>query len=377
MRMEQRIEGDLRNLFERLAGYADAHEAMAGPIEAVAEEVCEKWLLELMDLPRESSAAFVTGATMAGFVGLAAARGEVLRRAGYDISRGLRGAPPVTILIGEDAHVSNFAALRYLGFGEDDFARIEADASGVMKPAALRAAAAKVDGPAIVVAQAGHIHSGAFDDFETAADVTAALGGWLHVDGAFGLWARTVPELASLSRGIERADSWSVDGHKWLQVPYDSGFAIVRDRTAHARAMAKSAGYLNVAEGEGRNPGDYHPELSRRARGFAVWAMIQALGRQGIADLVRRHRDAARELARRCEGLPGVRLVNEVVLNQVTLDLGERTQAACDAMNRDGFFLRTAEWQGRTVLRVSFAGEANDVGTARRLADRLEALVGG
>ena len=346
------------------------------PAAAVAEEVCEAWLLDLLDLPRESSIGFVTGATMASFVGLAAARYEVMRRAGYDVSRGLQNAPEVTILIGADAHVSNHAALRYLGFGSDNLVEVPATAEGVMHPDALRAAASGIEGPAIVVAQAGHIHSGAFDDFDTAADVAAQLGGWLHVDGAFGLWARAVDELRPLCRGLERADSWALDGHKWLQVPYDCGFAIVRDRAAHARAMAKTAGYLNEAEGDGRHPALYVPELSRRARGFAVWAMLQSLGREGIVELVRRHCAAARELALRCLRMEGVGVLNPVVLNQLSLDFGPRTQAVCDAINAEGdFLLRTAVWRGRTILRVSFSGEGSDVATAHRLADRIEAAL--
>jgi len=346
------------------------------PAAAMAEEACERWLLDLLDLPRESSIGFVTGATMASFVGLAVGRNEVLRRAGHDIARGLQAAPRITVLVGADAHVSNHAALRYLGLGSDNVIEVPATAEGVMDTNALRAAASTVAGPAIVVAQAGHIHSGAFDDFEAVADVAEALGGWLHVDGAFGLWARAVAELRPLCRGLERADSWSLDGHKWLQVPYDSGFAIVRDRAAHARSMAKVAGYLNIVEGEGRNPADYAPELSRRARGFAVWTMLQTLGRNGLVAMVRRHCAAARELALHCVRMDGVDMVAPVVLNQVALDFGPYTRAVCDSLNAEGdFFLRTAEWRGRTILRISFAGEASDVVTAARLADRIESVL--
>jgi cysteine synthase len=346
------------------------------PAAAVSEEVCERWLLELLDLPREASIGFVTGATMATFVGLAAARTEVLRRHGYDVDRGVQNAPQVAVLIGEEAHVSNFAALRNLGFGLDNFVIVEANSQGVMKPDALRAAASGISGPAIIVAQAGHIHTGAFDDFEAAADVARSLGGWLHVDGAFGLWARCVDELATLTRGIERADSWSVDAHKWLQVPYDSGFAIVRDRRAHRRTMSKSAGYLNQEAGEGRNPADYNPELSRRARGFAVWAMLQSLGRNGITAMVSKHCEAAREFADHCARIVGVKVLNDVVLNQVALDLGPATQSICDRINETGnFFVRTAQWRGGTILRVSFCGEGNDVSTARKLASCVEVAV--
>lgn len=346
------------------------------PAAAASEEACERWLLDLLDLPRESSIGFVTGASMATFVGLAAARTEVLRRHGYDVERGVQNAPRIAVLIGEDAHISNFTALRHLGLGRDNFVRVEANSQGVMSPSALRAKAAGISGPAIIVAQAGHINSGAFDDFEVAADIAQSLGGWLHIDGAFGLWARSVEELAALTRGIERADSWAVDAHKWLQVPYDSGFAIVRDRKAHQRAMSKSAGYLNEEAGEGRNPADYNPELSRRARGFAVWAMLQTLGRNGITAIVRKHCEAARELADLCRRLAGVKILNDVVLNQVALDLGPAVQMICDRINETGdFFVRTAQWRGRTILRVSFCGEANDIAIARKLASCIGAAV--
>ena len=182
--------------------------------------------------------------------------------------------------------------------------------------------------------------------------------------------------FGKIDRGLKRADSWALDGHKWLQVPYDSGFAIVRDRAAHARAMAKTAGYLNEAEDDGRHPALYVPELSRRARGFAVWAMLQSLGREGLVERVRRHCAAARELALRCMRMEGVGVVNPVVLNQLALDFGPRTQSVCDAINEQGdFCLRTAEWRGRTILRVSFSGESSDVATAHRLADRIEAAL--
>ena len=348
------------------------------PAAAVAEEACEAWLTDLLDLPRESSVGFVTGATMATFVCLAAARAEVLRRAGCDLDEvGLNGSPPVKILIGADAHVTNLAALRYLGFGRRDLIEIEADENGVMDVADLRAKAARIAGPAIVVAQAGHINSGAFDDFAAAAGVARSLGGWLHVDGAFGLWARAAPELGDLARSVELADSWAVDGHKWLQVPYDSGFAVVRDRAAHERAMAKSAGYLNEEPGEGRNPTLYNPELSRRARGFPVWAMLQTLGRKGIAELVSGHCRAARAFAERAGRLPGVRVLNRVALNQVALDLGDRAQAICNRLNRAGFFLRTADWRGRAILRISFCGAGDPDALGDDLADALTEATSG
>lgn len=350
------------------------------PAAATAEEVAAKWLLELLDLPRESSVGFTTGATMAGFICLAAARGEVLRRLGFDLDEaGLQDVPRVNIFISEEAHASNFAVLRYLGFGERNFVRIPTDDQGVLDHAALAAALKRETGPGIIVCQAGHINSGAFDPFEPLADLAARHESWLHIDGAFGLWARTVPEMKAQCRGVERAHSWAVDGHKWLQVPYDSGFAIVRDADAHRRAMDITAGYLSHDAQDGRNPTHFGPELSRRARGFAVWAMLQALGRQGIAEMVRSHHQCARAIAEHLADTPGIRVENAVCLNQVVLSFhGESTAEPADAvaaaLNETGrFFFRTADWRGRRVLRVSVIGHATDVASAILAAEAIEA----
>ena len=336
------------------------------PASAACEDVAVGWLLDVLDLPPSSGVGLVTGATMASFVCLAAARGEVLRRAGYDIDEcGLHGAPPINIVIGADAHVSNHAALRYLGFGRASIIEVEADRNGLMRTASLEAAASGLDGPTIIIAQAGHINSGGFDDFRVASKIAARLGAWLHVDGAFGLWARATPSLKPLTRYVEQADSWAVDGHKWLQTPYDSGIAIVRDAAAHRRAMSKSAGYLTEHAGDGRHPSAYVPELSRRARGFALWAMLQALGRNGIARLVEQHCAAAASLAEQCKRMPGV-----------ALSFGDRTQSVCDRLNETGrFFLRTADWRGETIMRVSFSGYPTDEHTADDLASAIAQIL--
>jgi glutamate/tyrosine decarboxylase-like PLP-dependent enzyme len=355
----------------------------ASPAAATAEEVAAQWLLDLLDLPRAASVGFTTGATMAGFICLAAARGEVLRRAGHDFDgAGLQGAPLVAVLTSEDIHASNLAALRFLGFGARNIVTLPADAEGVLDVAALAAALAAHHGPAIVICQAGQINTGAFDRFDAIADLAEAHAAWLHVDGAFGLWARAVPELKSLASGAERADSWAVDGHKWLQIPYDSGFAIVRDATAHRRAMDISASYLSESPGDGRNPTHYNPELSRRARGFAAWTMLQVLGRQGIAEIVHRHCLCAKLVANRCKAIAGIEVLNQVCLNQVVLafradadDLGadELTQRMADALNASGrFFLRTAQWKGRRVLRISIIGNGADRAVAEDLAQAIE-----
>ena len=353
------------------------------PAAAIAEEVTAKWLLELLELPRESSVGFTTGATMAAFICLAAARGEVLRRAGHDFDRdGLQGAPELVVLASDDAHESNFAALRYLGFGTRNITRLATDGEGAIDARALGVALAARRGPVIVVCQAGQINTGAFDRFDAIADLAAAHGAWLHVDGAFGLWARAVPELRALAAGAERADSWAVDGHKWLQMPYDTGFAIVRDANAHRRAMDISASYLSESAGDGRNPTHYNPELSRRARGFAAWTMIQVLGRQGIADIVRGHCACAALVAERCREVEGIDVLNRVCLNQVVLSFrgseddrlsDALTQRMADALNATGrFFLRTAEWKGRRVLRISVIANGTDHAIADELADALK-----
>jgi glutamate/tyrosine decarboxylase-like PLP-dependent enzyme len=333
------------------------------PAAAMAEKVAARWLLDVLRLPRECSVGFVTGATMAIFVSLAAARNAVLARVGWDVEGdGLAGAPHVRVLIGEDAHVTVLAALRYLGFGSRPI-RVRADAEGRMDAAALGDALTNGTGPAIVIAQAGQINTGAFDPMPAISRLCRQHGAWLHVDGAFGLWARAVPEFSDLTAGLDEADSWSIDGHKWLQVPYDSGFAVVRDVEAHRRAMWTTASYLpppaNAVE---YDPGHFVPELSRRARGFAVWAQFRALGRQGIVTLVRRHCALARHLAERLSSEAGVRVLNTVYLNQVIVSFGDGTVERRNALTRatiarlqaDNICLAGgAEWHGAWVLRLS------------------------
>jgi glutamate/tyrosine decarboxylase-like PLP-dependent enzyme len=332
------------------------------PAAAMAEKVAARWLLDILRLPPECSVGFVTGATMASFVCLAAARSAVLTRAGWDVEvEGLNGAPRVRVLLGEDAHVTILAALRYLGFGGRPI-RIRTDEDGRMDPQALAEALAQDTGPAIVIAQAGQINTGAFDPMPAIAGTCRQHGAWLHVDGAFGLWARAVPEMADLSAGLEEADSWSTDGHKWLQLPYDSGFAIVRDRQAHRRAMSITASYLPESEGAEYDPGHFVPELSRRARGFAVWAQLRALGRQGVADMVRHHCALTRWIAARLSRERGVHVLNTVHLNQLIVSFGDGTpeernaltRATIECLQADNICLAGgAEWRGLWVLRIS------------------------
>jgi glutamate/tyrosine decarboxylase-like PLP-dependent enzyme len=336
----------------------------ASPAAAMAEKVARRWLLDLLDLPRDSSIGFVTGATMANFTCLAAARNAQFARHGWDVEAdGVFRAPPMHIFVGEDAHATVFSALRYLGFGTNRLTRVPADDQGRMKPVALERMMTSVEGPKIVIAQAGQINTGAFDPFLPIAAITRANDAWLHIDGAFGLWARTCPQTRKLSEGIDLADSWATDGHKWLQLPYDCGFAIVRDARAHSRAVGIEASYLPQAQEIEHDPSQYAPELSRRARGFAAWAMLRALGREGIAEMVRRHCDLARRLAGELSGVPEIEILNDVTLNQIILGFGKgmsRARQDClaratieELQRENSCFAAGALWRGRWVMRIS------------------------
>jgi glutamate/tyrosine decarboxylase-like PLP-dependent enzyme len=351
---------------------------MATPAAAAAETASAAALLELLDLPRESSVGFVTGATMASFTCLAAARGAVLRRAGWNIDAdGMAGCPPITVVLGEEAHSTIFAGLKYLGFGERNLVKVAVNREGAMEPRAFAEAMDATTGPVIVVAQAGHINSGAFDPFGEIARIARTKGAWLHIDGAFGLWARATKTHRALGEGLELADSWSVDGHKWLQTPYDCAYAIVRDREAHVRAMQIAASYLPASAGADRVPADYVPELSRRARGFATWAMIRLLGRQGIADMVSRHCALARRFAQKLGAESGVEIMNDVVLNQVAVHFGNdaQTNAVIARVQASGeCFLAGANWRGKAIMRLSVTNEnTTEADVDRSVAAILEA----
>lgn len=348
---------------------------LATPSASAVEEACRQALLELLDIPRQSSIGFSTGATMASFTCLAAARAEVLRRAGWDIeANGVFGAPAVTIVLGEEAHSTIFAGLKYLGFGERNIVRVAVDRNGAIVAGAFAEAIAQVSGPVIAIAQAGHINSGAFDPFGEIARIAASKGAWLHIDGAFGLWARATSTHRYLGEGLELADSWSVDGHKWLQTPYDCAYAIVKDREAHARAMQISASYLPSSGDDARNPSDYVPELSRRARGFATWAMIRRLGRRGLAEMVTRHCALARRFAQKLAEAPGVAVMNDVVLNQVAAHFGSdaETKAVIARVQADGTcFVGGAEWRGSQVMRISVINENTTEADVDRSVDAM------
>jgi glutamate/tyrosine decarboxylase-like PLP-dependent enzyme len=336
------------------------------------EVVALRWLLELLDLPRASGGSFVTGATMANMTALAAARHRVLADAGWSVeAQGLFGAPPLTVMVGEEAHPTLLKSLALLGLGRDRVQRIAVDAQGRMRAAALPV----IDGPTIVCTQAGNINSGAFDPIDDICTRVAGSGAWVHVDGAFGLWARVSPRLAALGQGIERADSWATDAHKWLNVPYDSGLALVRDREALRAAMSISAAYLPANTG-GRDPSDYTPELSRRARGVDVWAALRSLGREGVRAMIERNCDQAALFARRLRAA-GHQVLNDVVLNQVVVSFGsdDNTRRVVKAVQDDGScWLGTTVWQGRTAMRISVCNwSTTDADVDRSVAAILRA----
>jgi len=336
---------------------------IAAPAACAVEAVVAGWVLDLLHLPRESSVGVVSGATVANTVCLAAARGEVLRRAGWDVEAdGLFGAPEITVMIGADAHATVFSGLRYLGLGAKRVVEIATDPLGRMLPDALEAALKTHSGPLIVIAQAGQINTGVSDPFAEIAPLVRAAGGWLHVDGAFGLWAAASPKHRHLVSGVEQADSWGTDGHKWLQTPYDGSFAIVRDEAAHRRAMSITASYLPAAAESERDPTAYVMELSRRARGFAMWAMIKQLGREGVARMVEQHIAIARAMAAEMKKIEGVELIAEPELNQFMIRFGDSddlTLATVEQTQRDAVaFIGGSEWRGRWVMRFSVSSLA-------------------
>ncbi len=339
----------------------------SGPAAAVVEEVAGAWLKDLFGLPAESSFAFVTGCQMAHVTCLAAARHAVLRDRGWDVERkGLFGAPPIRVLANAERHGSVDVALRLLGFGVDALTPLALDSDRRVSPDGLRAALAEGDGPAIVILQAGELNLAAFDPFAELAPVARAAGAWTHVDGAFGLWARVSPAHRHLVEGIELADSWTTDGHKYLNAPYDSGLAFVRDADAHRAAMTLATSYLPAGGGMARDPIDWNPELSRRARGFAVYAALRELGREGLAELVARTCGHARALAEAIGGLPGAELLSVSDLNQALVrfldpdpaaqpaDHDRRTDEVIAAVNASGEALfGGVTWRGMRCMRIS------------------------
>lgn len=355
-----------------LAGAWDQNAAFYNVTPAVAllEQVALRWLIDLFQLPARSGGAFVTGATMANFSALAAARHSVLGQTGWNVEAdGLFGAPSLTVIVGEEAHPSLIKSLGLLGLGRSRVIRVPVDSQGRMRPEAMP----PISGPTIVCAQAGNVNTGAFDPFQVICEKAHAQGAWVHVDGAFGLWALTTPARHHLTAGLSQADSWATDAHKWLNVPYDSGLAFVRDAEALRAAMAVTAEYLPTANPE-RNPADFTPELSRRARGVEVWAALKSLGKGGISTMIER---TCRHAQRFAEGFQsaGYPVLNEVVLNQVLVSFGgpEVTRRVIAEIQADGAcWCGGTVWQGKTAMRISVSSWAT---TEADVEKSLEAVV--
>jgi glutamate/tyrosine decarboxylase-like PLP-dependent enzyme len=341
----------------------------SSPLAAKIEEVARSWLLDVLSLPDECGIGFVTGATMANFTALAAARHSVLKEVGWDAeARGLFEAPLITVIVGEEVHVSVLKALSMLGLGRERVVRVPADGQGRLRPEALPA----ISGPTIVCIQAGNVNTGAFDPASEIIPRVKADGAWVHVDGAFGLWAAAAPNRTYLAKGYDQADSWATDAHKWLNVPYDSGIIFCQNPKNLQAAMSASAAYL--MQTENREPSQFVPEFSRRARGIEVWAALQSLGRSGLAEMIER---TCHHAARFADGLrtAGYQVLNDVVLNQVLVSFGdpERTQRVIAEIQEDGTcWCGGTEWQGHTAMRISVSSWA----TTEEDVDRsLEAIV--
>ena len=328
-----------------------------GPSASVVEQVTREWLVDLLGLPGEASVGFVTGTQLAHVTGLAAARWHVLDQVGWDVGReGLSGSPPIRVLVGEQRHVTVDRALRLLGLGTPT--RIAADDQGRMRADALAQALEEGAGPTIVCAQVGDVNTGSFDPLVQIAEACENARAWLHVDGAFGIWAAVSPRFRHLVAGLERADSWTTDAHKWLQVPYDSGLVFCAHPESHRAAMTVTASYLIQDEGARRvrDAVDWVPEFSRRARGFAVYAALRSLGRSGLVELVERCCDAAARFAERIVEVEGAEVLNDVVLNQVLVrfDSDERTEEVLARVQEDGcIWVGGTTWAGRKAIRIS------------------------
>lgn len=344
------------------------------PATAAAEETAGRWIVELLGLPTGSSVGFTTGATMANFAGIVVARTELLRRAGWDLDRGLAGSPSIRVLAGDQVHASVGAALRYAGLAQAEL--VASDSQSRMVPAALESALASGSGqPTLVILQAGDIHSGDSDPFRELIGLAHDAGAWVHVDGAIGLWQAASPSARRLAEGVELADSWATDAHKTLNVPYDCGVIVVRDARAHRAAMAIHGPYVDdFHDGHGQ-PFDHVPEMSRRARGVPVWAVLRALGRQGVVELIDRMSLRARQLAAGIGGIPGAAILNDVVFTQVSIafETDERTRAIAAAILDEGsVWISGSQWRGRAVLRISVSNWQTDEGDVAEAVAAVE-----
>lgn len=328
------------------------HEPVPGPVELEATAI--RWIKEALGLPNSAWGAFVTGTTVASVTTLAAARTKVLADAGWDsVSHGLFGAPEITVIVGDEVHPTLLKALGIIGLGRDRVVRVPVDDQGRMRPDSLP----PISGPTIVCVQAGNVNTGAFDPMDQIIPIAQAEGAWVHVDGAFGLWAAASPQLESLAAGLGMADSWATDAHKYLNVPYDAGLALVKDPSALERVMSIEASY--IPDGEiGLDPGLYTPELSRRARGIPTWAVLKSLGRDGLSELIHRTVRLAQLFASQLEA-EGFEILNDVVFNQVLISFGEpeETLRIIETVVAEGeMFAGPTTWQGRTAMRISVSG---------------------
>jgi glutamate/tyrosine decarboxylase-like PLP-dependent enzyme len=370
--------------------------ANSSPAAAAIEAVAAGWLTDILGLPADSSVGFVTGTQMAHVTALAAARGELLRRRGWDVERsGLAGAPPIRVLAGAERHSTIDRAVRLVGLGTDSIVAVEADGQGRMTPAALRAVLRDGSGPTVVCAQLGNVNTGAQDPVGEICDIAADAGAWVHVDGAFGMWAAASPALRPLVAGLDRADSWATDAHKWLNVPYDSGLIFCAHPAAHRAAMSMQASYFAQGTADERDPFDYNPEASRRARGLPIYAALKSLGRTGVAELVERGCALAQRFAARLAEDPRVEVLNEVVLNQVLVrfiapggsggvppgidtapggDHDAYTRQVLAAVQRDGTCWMTGTtWHGMAAMRISVSNWSTDEADVDR---SVEAVLG-
>ena len=354
---------------------------VTSPAASVVEEVAREWLLDLFDLPPSCGLGFATGCQMANYTALAAARHSVLRRAGWNVEEeGLAGAPRVNLVAGAEAHVTIHGALRYLGFGTRALHRVETDEQGRMRPEKLRELLSHLNGPTIVCAQAGNVNSGAIDPMRELAAIAHEHDAWLHVDGAFGLWGRASARHRPLLDGVELADSWATDAHKWLNVPYDCGIVIVRDAAAHRASMTTTAEYLEQTAGKERDEFDWVPEFSRRARGFTVYAALRHLGRGGVEALIDRNCAQARQFAAILGRDPRVRILNDVVLNQVLVRFGDddaTTRSVIANVQKEGTcWLAGTTWHGMAAMRISVSNWSTSSEDVERSAAAILRCIG-
>ena len=347
----------------------NAFSQISSPAAAALEEIALRWLLEILGLPAGCGGAFVTGATMANFTALAAARHALLAQAGWDVeAQGLFGAPPIEVMVGEEAHPTVLKALGLLGLGRERVIRVPVDSQGRMRPEKIP----RLQEPSLICIQAGNVNTGAFDPAPAICEKAQAHGAWVHVDGAFGLWAATTPHYQHLTTGVNLADSWATDAHKWLNVPYDSGLAFVKNSETLRQTMSLHAPYF--PQGEQREPFQFTPEASRRARGVEIWATLRTLGRSGVADLIDRTCAHALRFAQALEEA-GYSILNEVCLNQVLVSFGDAptTQRVVEAIQQEGTcWCGSTIWQGQTALRICVASWATTEADVER---SLEAIL--